>query len=155
MQARTRTFVVIGLMAALAAGAALSAPARPPGGDALTPPTAAELGLAGAQAQRWDALSAEARALRRVGRDTLRTGMTELRGALERPDADLRDVSAESQRRVDAHLAETRALRERQLAFYESLPPEQQARVRAALAQRLDRLAQLRERLHRFTDTGA
>ncbi len=58
-----------------------------------------------------------------------------------------------SQRKFDAHIAETRALRERQLDLYESLSHDEQARVRAAMAERLDRLSKLRERLASFIAT--
>lgn len=154
VNARSRTYLALGLAAVLAAGAALAAPMRMARAQAWLPPPAAELGLAGAQAAQWDALREDALALHRIARDDLRDGLAELRALLDTPSPDLRAFEAEAQRRIDTHLAEARALRERQIALYESLPPDAQARVRAALAARLDRLARLRGRLAGFTDTG-
>lgn len=148
---RKRSFLIAGgLCAALLATAAVSAPRLPARGDAFQPPSAAELGLSTAHARQWDALRAESVALRRVGREDLIAGTDTLRALLDQPNPDLRAFQAESQRKVDAHMAEMRDLRERQLALYESLSPQEQARVRAAMAQRLDRLAAIRERLAGF-----
>jgi hypothetical protein len=149
---RKRSFLVTaslagGLCAALIATAAVSAPRLPARADAFQPPSAAELGLSAAHARQWDALRAESVALRRVGREDLIAGAGELRALLDQSNPDLRAFHVESQRKVDAHMAEMRDLRERQLALYESLSPQEQARVRAAMAQRLDRLSALRERL--------
>lgn len=149
MKTKSTIFLATGLIVALAATAAVSAP-RLPRGDAMEPPTAAELGLSSARARQWDALRAETLALRRVGRDELQSGLLELRSLLDQPAPDLRAFSEESQRMVDAHMAEARALRERQLDLYESLSPDEKARVRAAMAQRIDRLSRLRERLAGF-----
>jgi hypothetical protein len=139
-------FLVAGLTAALAATTAFSAP-RMVRSDATLPPTAAELGIAPARAGQWDALRAEAVALRRVGREDLRNGVDTFRTLLDQPSPDLRAFNLESQRKLDAHMAEARALRDRQLDLYETLSPQEQARVRAAMTQRLDRFARLRERL--------
>jgi hypothetical protein len=148
---RKRIFLITtGLVAALAATAAVSAPRLPARADALQPPSAAELGLSGAHARQWDALRAESIALRRVGREDLIAGAGELRVLLDQSNPDLRAFHVESQRKLDAHLAEMRDLRERQLALYESLSPQEQARVRKVMAQRLDRLAALRERIAGF-----
>jgi len=145
---RRRTLAPV-LLAALAAATALTAVSAPRfARDAgFTPPTAAELGLSAAHAGEWDALRQEAIALRAVAREDLGGGLREFRGLLDAPNPDLRAFSAQSQRKVDAHLAEARALRDRQLDLYESLTPAEQARVRAAMAQRLDRLGRLREQL--------
>jgi hypothetical protein len=151
MKTKHMLFLAAGLTVALAATTALSAP-RGARGEALLPPTAAELGIAPAHAKRWDALRAEAVALRTVGRDDLRDGIGEFRALLDQPAPDLRAFSRESQRKVDAHMAEARALRDRQLDLYESLSPQDQAKVRKAMAARLDRFAALRERLGRFLD---
>lgn len=148
MQKKLSLFLVAGLAAALAT-TAFSAP-RIARGDAMLPPTAAELGLSSAHARQWDLLRADTVALRQVGRDDLVAGMGEFRALLDQPAADLRAFSTESQRKVDAHMAEARALRDRQLDLYESLSPQEQAHVRAAMAERLDRFAKLRERLAGF-----
>lgn len=149
MKAKHMFFLAGGLTVALAATTALSAP-RVARGDAMLPPTAAELGLSTAHAKQWDALRADAIALRQVGRVDLQGGVVELRALLDRPSADLRAFSDASQLKFDAHIAEARALRDRQLDLYESLSPDEQARVRAAMAERLDRLSRLRERLAGF-----
>lgn len=149
MKTKHRLFLVAGLTAALVATTAFSAPRRAQG-DAMLPPTAAELHLSAAHAKAWDALRSEAVALREVGREDLRGGAAELRVLLDQPSPDLRAFSNASQRKVDAHMAEARALRDRQLDLYESLSPDEQKRVRAAMAERLDRLSKLRERLMGF-----
>jgi len=151
MNAKKACFLAAGLTVALAATTALSAP-RAAGMAAFQPPTAAELGLSSAHAKQWDALRSESIALRQVGREDLRAGVGELRQLLDQPAPDLREFNRESQRRVDAHIAEARALRDRQLDLYESLSPQDQAKVRQAMAQRLDRFAALRDRLARFLD---
>ncbi len=149
MKAKHLFFLAGGLTVALAATTALSAP-RTARGDAMLPPTAAELGLSTAHAKQWDALRADAVSLRQVGRVDLQGGAVELRALLNQPSADLRAFSDASQLKFDAHIAEARALRDRQLDLYESLTPDEQARVRAAMAERLDRLSKLRERLAGF-----
>jgi hypothetical protein len=146
MKTKHMLFLAAGLTAALAAATAISAP-RLARGDAMLPPTAAELGLSTAHANAWDALRADASALRQLGRDDLVVGMTQFRTLLDQSLPDLRAFAEESQRRVDAHMTEARALRDRQLDLYESLSPQEQARVRAAMAERLDRFSRLRERL--------
>ncbi len=143
-------YLVAAIAATLTIATAVAAPRLAQ--ERFTPPTAAELGFAGARAQQWEALRQESIALRRVGREDLIGGVTEFRGLLDQPAPDLRAFSNESQRRVDAHMAEMRELRDRQLDFYESLSPTEQAKVRAAIAQRIDRLSQLRQRLSRFLD---
>lgn len=149
MNTRRTVFLIAGLTAALAATTVLSAP-RMARADAMLPPTAAELGLSANHAKQWDALRSQSVSLREIGRDELRGGVIELRGLLDQPSADLRAFSDASQRKVDTHMAEARALRDRQLDLYESLSPEEQARVRKVLAERLDRLSQLRERIAGF-----
>lgn len=147
MKARHMLYLAAGLTAALAATTAFSAPRLASRADAFLSPSAVELQLTPAHAKQWEALRSETAALREVSRDDLRGGMTEFRALLDQPAPDLRGFSDESQRRFDAHLAEARALRERQLDLYESLTPAEQARVRKAMADRLDRFARLRERL--------
>ena len=154
MKTKHMLFLAAGLTIALATTTAISAP-RLARGEAMLPPTAAELGISSTHARQWDALRADAVALRQVGRDDLIGGISEFRSLLDQSSPDLRAFSRESQRMVDAHIAEARALRDRQLDLYESLSPDEQARVRAAMAQRLDRLSKLRERLAGFIATKA
>lgn len=149
MKTRHMLFLGLALTAGLAATTAVSAPRLGPSA-AMLPPTAAELGIAPAHARQWDALRAEAIALREVGRESLGDGLDEFRSLLDQPSPDLRAFNRESQRRLDAHLAEARALRDRQLDLYESLSPQEQARVRKAMAERLDRFARIRERIAGF-----
>ena len=149
MRTKHRLFLIAGLAAALVATTAVSA-TRAKRDDGMLPPTAAELQLSAAHAKPWDALRGEAVALHEVGREDLRRGVVDLRRLLDQPSPDLRAFSDESQRKVDAHMAEARALRDRQLDLYESLSPDEQKRVRAAMADRLDRLSKLRERLMGF-----
>lgn len=144
-------YLVAAIAATLTIATAVAAP-RFVQAERFAPPTAAELGFAGARAQEWEALRQETIALRRIGREELFAGITEFRGLLDQPAPDLRAFSNESQRRVDAQMAEMRDLRDRQLDFYESLSPAEQAKVRAAMAQRIDRLSQLRQRLSGFLD---
>jgi hypothetical protein len=139
-------YLAAAIAASLTLATAVAAP-RFAQSERFAPPTAAELGLSGIHAQQWNALRQETIALRRLGRDDLVAGMGEFRALLDQPAADLRGFSNDSQRRFDAHMAEMRALRERQLDLYESLSPAEQAKVRAAMAQRLDRLSQFRQRL--------
>jgi len=147
MKSRHMLYLAAGLTTALVATTAFSAPRLANRADAFLPPSAAELQLTPAHAKQWEAMRSESAALREVGRDDLRDGMTEFRTLLDQPSPDLRGFSHESQRKFDAHLAEARALRERQLDLYESLTPDEQARVRKAMADRLDRFARLRDRL--------
>lgn len=151
MKPKHRFFLAAGLTIALATTTALSAP-RLAREQAMLPPTAAELGIAPSHAGQWDALRAESIALRTVDRNDLRDGFGEFRALLDQPAPDLRAFSRESQREVDAHMAEARALRDRQLDLYESLSPGDQAKVRKAMAERLDRFARLRERIAAFID---
>lgn len=146
MKTRHLVFLSAGLLAALAATVAVSAP-RQALREGFAPPSSTELGLSGAHAQQWDRLRNDSIALRQVGREDMQQGLGDLRELLDQPSPDLRAFSKDAQRKVDAHMAEARELRERQLDLYESLTPAEQARVRAAMAQRLDRLAQLRQRL--------
>ncbi len=139
-------FIVAGLAAALTAATAIAGP-RWVAGDAMAPPTAAELGLSVDHAKQWNILRSETMALRKTDREDLISGITEFRSLLDQPTPDLRAFTHESQHTFDAHIAESRALRERQLDFYDSLTAAEQAKVRAAMAKRLDRLSQLRQRL--------
>lgn len=67
---------------------------------------------------------------------------------LSRPDADLAALAAEIERGTDARMFEARTLRTDFLAFYrEQLNPDQQARVRERLVERLERLDMLRDHL--------
>jgi hypothetical protein len=99
----------------------------------MQPPTAAELKLSHAQQQEWEALQADARALRRQLLADLETSLPELEAALAEPEADLGLLSQHVQSQVLFALWQTQAIRQRRLAFYESLAPDQQARVRAWL----------------------
>lgn len=79
------------------------------------------------------------------------------REELAKPQADLAAMAAEHQAVVDANLADVRALRDELIAFYEhDLTPSQQAKARAALGRRIDRLDRIRSGLLALgEDTGA
>ncbi|MCC7250068.1 MAG: hypothetical protein IT473_15705, partial [Lysobacter sp.] len=98
-------YLVAAIAATLTVATAVAAP-RFANADRFAPPTAAELGIAGTHAKQWDALRQESIALRRVGREDLRSGMQEFRVLLDQSSPDLRAFSNESQRQVDAHMAE-------------------------------------------------
>jgi hypothetical protein len=70
-----------------------------------------------------------------------------VRADLADPNVDLRRTARTVQDSVDRQIAAHRELVEARLAFYEQLDPEQQARVRAELLARLERLENLREAL--------
>jgi Spy/CpxP family protein refolding chaperone len=134
-------------LAGLVAGATFAAYAATPRLHAPAPPTADQLGLAGADAAEWNTLrdqtidlrdSARATALRDV--DTLRVLL-----ATETPDLDAFD--REIEQAINRHAAASRALRQRKLAFYDRLAPAQQAKLRAAMLDRLNRLDHLRSAL--------
>jgi hypothetical protein len=81
---------------------------------------------------------------RAVARADVQREMAALQTLLSSNTADFDTFAGGIDREVDAHLAASRALRDRKLAFYRSLAPEAQARLRASASDRLDRLTHLR-----------
>lgn len=109
----------------------------------LNPPSAEQLQLSPAQAQEWAALQADAVALRRQLLADVAQDLPALEQALAAPDADLGLLAQHVQSQVLYALWQTQPIRERRLAFYESLDAAQQAQVRdwlIGVVQRLERL---------------
>ena len=70
------------------------------------------------------------------------------REEFERPDADLRALDRERKAQVAAELKAMDELRDQFLAFYQdTLRPDQQAKARQLIIQRMDRFDRLRERI--------
>ncbi len=110
----------------------------------FAPPTSADLGLGGSEAAQWDSLRADTLQQRAVARADVQREMAALQTLLSSNTADFDTFAGGIDREVDAHLAASRALRDRKLAFYRSLAPEAQARLHASASDRLDRLTHLR-----------
>lgn len=134
-----KTLLALALVAGLAStGHAVAGPFfnRP------TAPTAAELGLSATQASEWQAIAADAKSLRESTLQSVEAELAETQSALASPNADLRAIGADYQSIALTALMEQRQLRDRRLAFYDSLNPTQQAQVRAyliAMAERAER----------------
>jgi hypothetical protein len=88
----------------------------------------AELGLTAAQAAEWQAIQADAQALRRATLDQVKAELDHTQAALAEPDADLGAIGQEYQAIALATLLEQRQLRNRRLAFYETLNPRSRRR---------------------------
>jgi len=116
-----------------------------PRGQAMAPPSAAELGLAGADATRWNALRDQTIDARETTRATVLREVDTLRALLASSAPDLDAYEREIEQAVDSHVAAERDLRRKKLAFYDSLAPDEQAKVRAAMLDRLNRLERLRQ----------
>jgi Spy/CpxP family protein refolding chaperone len=130
------TLLALALVASLAgAGHAVAGPFlnRP------TPPSAAELGLDATQAAQWQAIQADARALHQDMLMQVKLELAETREALAEPDVDLRAIGQNYQSIALTVLMEQRQLRDRRLAFYNGLDPQQQAQVRAFLIEVTER----------------
>lgn len=104
-----------------------------------TPPTASELGLDTTQTAQWQAIQADARALRQDTLTQIKLELSQTRESLAEPDADLRAIGQDYQSIALTALMEQRQLRERRLAFYASLNPQQQAQVRQFLIEVTER----------------
>lgn len=99
----------------------------------LQPPDATQLMLSPAQQIEWEALQSDARSLRSQLLTDLEASLPELEAALAEPDADLGLLSQHVQSQLLFALWQTQSIRQRWLAFYESLSPTQQAEVRSWL----------------------
>lgn len=125
-----KTLLALALAAGLAStGDAFAGPFL----DRPAPPTAAELGLSPAQAAEWQAIQADAKALRAATLQQVKAELDHTQAELAQPDADLRAIGQQYQSIAFAALLEQRQLRERRLAFYAGLNPQQQAQVREYL----------------------
>lgn len=113
--------------------------------QAMTPPSATELGLGGADATRWNALRDQTLDARDTTRATVLREVDTLRRLLASDAPDLDAYEREIEQAIDSHVAAERDLRQRKLAFYDGLAPDQKAKVRAAMLDRLNRLERLRQ----------
>jgi Spy/CpxP family protein refolding chaperone len=137
----------------LLAGATFAVCAATPGLHASGPPTADQLGLAGADAAQWTALRDATIDLRDSARATAQHEIDTLRALLASDAPDLDAFDREIEQAIDRHAAAARALRQRKLAFYDRLAPDQQAKLRAAMLDRLNRIDRLRSALLELGDT--
>lgn len=131
-----KTLLALALVAGIAgAGQAVAGPFinRP------TPPSAAELGLDASQTAEWKAIQAEALALRQDTLMQVKLELAETRAALAEPGVDLRAIGQGYQSIALTALMEQRQLRDRRLAFYQQLNPQQQAQVREFLIEVTER----------------
>jgi len=137
MNASTLRAVALCLLLGLGA-AAQASPTRLP-----IPPSAAELNLSPAQQLEWEALQADAIAMRQQLLSDVANNLPELEAALSSPNADLGLLAQHVQSQALYALWQTQPIRQRRLAFYQSLDPQQQAQVRTWLigvVQRLERV---------------
>jgi len=129
------------------AGAAFAASAATPHLFRAGPPTADELGLSGTAATEWSELREETIDLRDAARATALDEFDKLRALLATDAPDLDAYDREIEQAIDRHLAAARALRQRKVEFYDGLAPDQQAKLRAAVRDRMDRIARFRSAL--------
>lgn len=138
------TMKILALTGSLA-GATCAVCTATPRHQAMAPPSAAELGLDGADAPRWNALRDQTIDARVTALATALREKDALRGLLAANAPDLDAYEREIEQAIDGHVAAERDLRRQKLAFYDSLAPDQQAKVRAAMLDRLNRLERLRQ----------
>jgi cell division septum initiation protein DivIVA len=135
-----RRLLVPSVIAALILGAAAAGAAVDRGRDLLfAPPT----GLSPAELATWNRLSADEVAIRATARSTARELAKRANAELTRPDGDLRALARETEANADRLTQQVRSLRERKLAFYDSLSGAQQEQVRERLLARIDRMQRL------------
>ena len=125
------TFKAIVVTLALAAN---SVSAQPLPTAIPLPPTATELQLTAAQTAQWQSIQNDAREFRQSLLFELATGLPALEADLAASDADLAVITQRVQSQVLYALWRSQPIRQRRMAFYQSLNPEQQAAVRAWLA---------------------
>lgn len=143
---KTRSLVLVGLSTlALAVTGVSLAQQQSFGARWLERQEAAlsRLDLDAAQRAQLDELLADQRAFRHAAHTEIGTLLEQTQSDLRAPDADLHQISANVDRALFALIAEGRGLRNQRMAFYDNLSPEQQAEVRALLADRLDRAKRL------------
>jgi hypothetical protein len=136
----SRSLVAIGI---LISGTTFAAYAAVDNARAFAPPTAVELGLSGAYVAQWNDLRGETLSLRSSARNSGLQRITRLRQLLATSKPDLDAFNRDAERAGDDFLAKERALKAKKIAFYDSLPPAQQAQVRKVLSDRLERLQNL------------
>jgi len=104
-----------------------------------TPPTAAELGLDTQQASEWTAIQDDAKTLRTQTLQTVGAELGDAKASLATSNPDMRSIGLEFQSIGLAFLMEQRQIRDRRLAFYNSLNPAQQLEVREFLIVQIER----------------
>lgn len=104
-----------------------------------TPPSAEQLGLNATQTSQWQAITGDAQALRQSTLQQVEAELGDAKQSLADPQADLQAIGAEFQSIAIGFLMEQRQLRDRRLAFYNSLNPSQQAQVREFLMVEIER----------------
>jgi len=138
MSISTLRALVLGLAISCSAVAAQAGPMRFP-----QPPSAEQLNLSPQQQAEWEALQADAIKLRQQLLSDVANNLPELEAALAEPNADLGLVAQHVQSQLLYALWQTQPIRQRRLAFYESLNSEQQTLVRnwlIGVVQRLERV---------------
>lgn len=116
------------------------APAQTPPSGFPLPPTASELQLTPAQTAEWLSIQADAKAFRQSLLAELATGLPALEADLAATDADLGVISQRVQSQLLYALWRSQPIRQRRMAFYQSLDPAQQATVHQWLVQVVDSL---------------
>ncbi len=104
-----------------------------------TPPTASELGLDANQTREWHSIQADAKALRHQTLQVVEAELGDAKSTLATSNPDMRGIGQEFQSIALAFLMEQRQLRDRRLAFYNSLSPAQQLEVREYLIVQIER----------------
>jgi len=127
------------------AGATCAVCTATPRVRAMAPPSAAELGLAGPDATRWNTLRDQTIDARETTRATVLRELDALRALLATDAPDLDAYERGIEQSIESHVAAERDLRQKKLAFYDGLAPAQKAKVRAVMLDRLNRLERLRE----------
>ena len=132
------TGLLLALGLTLTAAPASALPAGIP-----SPPTAAELGLTSAQQSEWDAIRTDAIAFHQSLLVELASGLPALEAELNAPNADLEQISQRVQSQLLYAAWRSQPIRQRRMAFYQSLDPAQQTIVRDWLSQVVYRLQKL------------
>lgn len=110
----------------------------------VSPPSAEQIGLEGANAEVWTELNTEQMDLRLAARNDFDNALVQLDQALADPNSDLRALTQSFEQQVNNYVTQARALRDAKLDLYEQMTPQQQMILRDALRQRLARFKRIR-----------
>ncbi len=138
---RTQVLISSALLTCVLGASAYASMPRP---SAFAPPTASELGLDARHTATWNALREETLNLRESAREEIRSKLHQAYALLADDNADLGALAASNDSAIDDALARSRALRDRKLAFYQTLNADEQRAVRSAMRSRLERAQRLR-----------
>ena len=151
---RTSFFAVAAAVALSVSGAALAQPAgphhgAPPGGDFVHAIAGlkSQLGLNTSQLTMWESAVAQSKSAGDAARANFDRMHTALTTELAKPEPDLAAVAAVSD---DVHVAnETlrKQVRASWLAIYATFTPEQKAVVKQALADRMSKMEQMKQKM--------